>query len=138
MRTDAKEHCLMSKRSVVDEREGVRPSIPLSYAVRDGNFVFVSGQVPSKAAGGKEVLTEEEIRQALTKLTGALGSVGATTKDVVKVNAYLADVSDGAAFNKVYEEFFVRPFPTRTTICARLLGGARFEVDCIAITSAED
>ena len=107
----------MSKRAI--QPEGVaRPQAPYSPVVVDGGLVYTAGQVAfdehgELVAGG----IEEQARRALENLTACLRAAGAELSDVLKVNAYLADLSDFAGFNAVYGEFFSEPYPARTTVC---------------------
>lgn len=100
------------------------PAGPYSPAVRAGDFVFVSGQVPKDPATGLLVGTtvEEQSRQTLTNLERALRAAGATLGDVVSVIVYLADEEDWGAFNGVYKSVFQPPYPSRTAVGAGLRG----------------
>src|SRR3954466_3673887 len=92
-----------------------RPLGPYSPAVRAGDFVYVSGQVPrdpaTGALAGDDIATQS--RAVLANIRRVLESAGATTADVVSVIVYLVDVDDWGAFNEVYKEFFTEPFPSR-------------------------
>jgi 2-iminobutanoate/2-iminopropanoate deaminase len=110
-----------------------RPVGPYSPAVRAGDFVYVSGQVPRDLATG-ELLgsdTPSQARAVLANVRRVLESADASIEDVVSVTVYLVDTNDWAAFNEVYQEYFSDPFPSRTAIgCA--LRGIRVEVSCVA------
>jgi 2-iminobutanoate/2-iminopropanoate deaminase len=101
-----------------------KPVGAYSPAVRAGDFVFISGQVPrdprTGALGGDDVASQ--VRQTLANVKGALAAAGATLDDVVSVTVYLADVDDWTKFNDVYKEIFRPPYPTRTAIGANLRG----------------
>ena len=95
-----------------------------SPAMRAGDFVFVSGQVPRDLATG-ELIGEDVTTQThavLDRVETMLAAAGATLADVVSVTAYLADIADWAEFNNVYRSRFNEPFPTRTTVGAQLHG----------------
>ena len=98
------------------------PAGAYSPAIRAGDFVFVSGQVPKNPATGE--LEGDDIRsqtrRVLEKLRLTLEGAGASLDDVVSVNAYLEDENDWGAFNEVYKQTFRPPYPTRTTVGARL------------------
>jgi 2-iminobutanoate/2-iminopropanoate deaminase len=100
------------------------PAGAYSPAVRAGEFVFVSGQVPrdprTRELRGETV--EEQTRTVLDNLRLALSGAGASLEDVVAVTVYLEDENDWAAFNDVYKAAFVAPYPTRTVVGARLRG----------------
>src|SRR5215212_5919660 len=98
------------------------PAGAYSPAIRAGDFVFVSGQVPKNPATG--ALDGDDIRSqtraVLERLRLTLESAGASLDDVVSVNAYLQDPNDWGAFNEVYKATFRPPYPTRTTVGAGL------------------
>jgi len=106
---------------------------PLSHAVRAGDFVYVSGQVPSDAngiivSGGLEA----QVRQVLDNVKAALALAGASMDQVVKTTCVLEDARDFAAFNKAYSAYFPKEPPARTTIEARLMVDIKIEIDAIA------
>src|SRR5687767_2709648 len=108
---------------------------PYSQAVRAGQFLFVSGQVPIDPATGE--LTQGDIadqtRRALENVGEILKAGGASFQNVVRTTVYLADLSDFAAMNEVYATVFTAPQPARSTIqAARLPRDARVEIDVIA------
>lgn len=107
--------------------------VPLSPAVRAGDFVFVSGQVPvgsdgAIAAGG----IEAETRQVLENVKAALAMAGCEMSDVVKTMCWLRDRDDFPAFNKVYAEFFASEPPARSTAESRLMIDIAVEIEAIA------
>ena len=94
---------------------GPRPSGAYSPAVRAGDFVFVSGQGPVDPATGAVPGDDirAQVRQTLRNVATILDAVGATMDDVVRVDAFLADFDDFAAYDEVYREFFAgRPAGT--------------------------
>lgn len=99
------------------------PAGAYSAAIRAGDFIFVSGQVPKDPRTGKiEGDVAHQTRQVLENLRAVLASAGATLDDVVSITAYLADIGDWDAFNAAYGEVFRAPYPTRTTVGAQLHG----------------
>jgi 2-iminobutanoate/2-iminopropanoate deaminase len=107
--------------------------VPLSPAVRAGDLVFVSGQVPTDKSGA--VVPggiEEQTRQVLENVKAALALAGCSLDDVVKTLAILTDASDFAAFNKVYATYFPKSPPARTTLAARLMIDIKVEIEAIA------
>lgn len=107
--------------------------VPLSPAVRAGDFIFVSGQVPVGANG--EVVAggiEAQTHQAMANVEAALRLAGAELADVVKTMVILADARDFGAFNKVYSGYFLRNPPARTTMEARLMIDIRVEIEAVA------
>jgi 2-iminobutanoate/2-iminopropanoate deaminase len=112
------------------------PRGPYSPAVRAGDFIYVSGQVPVDPLTNQTVLgdIQQETRQVLNNILRILDGCGASRADVVKCQVYLSDVKDFAAMNEVYTEFFGEDKPARTTIgvAALPLPGAKVEIDAIA------
>lgn len=118
---------------VAPGRDVPPPRGAYSPAVRAGDFVYVSGQVPRDASTGELLGSDvaEQTRYTLEKLEGVLRSAGGTLADVVSVTAYLQDIGDWEAFNRAYGEIFRPPYPTRTTVGADL-GGVRVEISAVA------
>ena len=110
-----------------------QPAGPYSPAVRAGDFVYVSGQVPrdpaTGALAGADIATQA--RAVLANVRRVLEAAGATTADVVSVIVYLVDVDDWGAFNEAYKEFFTEPYPSRTAVGCDLRG-ILVEVSCVA------
>ncbi|WP_108661858.1 RidA family protein [Acuticoccus kandeliae] len=106
---------------------------PLSPAVRAGDFVFVSGQVPvgpdGELVGGN---VENQTRQVLKNVEAALKLAGASLEDVVKTTVWLDDARDFGAFNKVYASVFKENFPARTTAESRLMADIKVEIEAVA------
>jgi 2-iminobutanoate/2-iminopropanoate deaminase len=101
--------------------------------VAEGRFVYVSGQGPIDDGVTTPGTIEEETRLTLENVMRVLASAGAGPADVVRCGVYLADISDFAAMNAVYERYFPDPRPARTTIGAALAGGIKVEIDCVAV-----
>ena len=108
---------------------------PYSQALRSGNMVFVSGQIPvNPATGEMPADIAEQAKQALTNLKNVLMAAGLGMNNVIKTTVFLADLKDFAAVNAVYETFFLAPYPARS--CVQVAGipkGAGVEIECIAI-----
>ena len=105
---------------------------PFAKAVRAGDFVFVSGQVPvvdgEVVTGGIVEQTEQVFRNIIT----VLGMADCGLEHVVKVNAWLDDPRDFTSFNAVFERYFRDHPPTRSTVQAALMVDAKVEMDVIA------
>ncbi|MCU0227475.1 MAG: RidA family protein [Bryobacterales bacterium] len=112
------------------------PGAPYSYAVRAGDFIYVSGQAPIDLDSGLFVLgsIEDETRLVFRNVQRILAACGATLNDVVKCNVYLREAErDFAAMNAVYVEFFGTIRPARTTVGASFgAPGMQIEVDVVA------
>jgi len=110
-----------------------RQARPLSPATRAGDFVFVSGQVPTDDQG--QVITggiEAQTRQVFKRIEQALALAGCTLADVCKTSVWLDDARDFGSFNRVYMECFGEHRPARSTVEARLMIDAKVEIDVTA------
>ncbi|WP_131195657.1 RidA family protein [Lichenihabitans psoromatis] len=107
--------------------------VPLSPAVRAGDFIYVSGQVPV-GADGKVVAggIDAETRQVMQNIAAALALADADLSDVVKTFVILVDAGDFAAFNAVYADYFPTNPPARTTLEAKLMIDIKIEIEAIA------
>ena len=108
---------------------------PYSQAIKVGELVFVSGQLPIDPATGAfaEGGIKELTRQSLTNMKAILEEAGTSMANVVKTTVFLADMNDFSAMNEVYAEFFAAPFPARSAVAVKTLPkGALVEIECIA------
>ena len=120
-------------RETVMAEKGPKPAGPYSHAVVANGFVFISGQGPADPeAGAIPDAFAEQVRQTLRNVQTILEAAGSSLENVVKVNAYVTDLTRFAEFNEVYREFFSHDPPARTTVATGLLG-VLVEVDCIAV-----
>jgi len=109
---------------------------PYSQAVKAGNMIFCSGQIPIDPATGEFVSADvsEQTEQVFTNLKAVLEAAGATLENVVKTTVFLADMGEFAAMNEVYGRYFTENKPARATVqAARLPRDARVEIECIAV-----
>ncbi|MFK0683544.1 RidA family protein [Ochrobactrum sp. BD67] len=107
--------------------------VPLSPAVRAGDTVYVSGQVPVGANGQiVEGGIEAQTKQVLENVKAALALAGATMEDVVKTTIWLEDARDFGRMNAVYATYFPKEPPARTTVESRLMIDIKIEVEAIA------
>jgi 2-iminobutanoate/2-iminopropanoate deaminase len=118
---------------------GTHPTVPLSAAVRAGDFIFLSGQVPfgpdGKLVGGN---IETQTRQVLDNIKAALGVAGATLADVVKATIWLTDPDDFARFNAVYGAYFDQAPPARSCVVSQLMVAACVEIEVVAYKPLPD
>lgn len=108
---------------------------PYVHAVRSGELLFCSGQVPLDPKTGEIVGTTpaEQARQVLENLSAVLAAAGGTLKDVVRTTVYLTDMGAFGAVNDVYGEFFAQDPPARVAVgVAALPRGAQVEIDAVA------
>jgi reactive intermediate/imine deaminase len=105
-----------------------------SQAVRVGNTIWVSGQIPLDPAT-KELVTggiEAQVRQVFENLKAIVVAAGASFDEVVKATVFLTDLSHFALVNKIMAEYFREPYPARAAVgVAALPRGAEIEVECI-------
>jgi 2-iminobutanoate/2-iminopropanoate deaminase len=109
---------------------------PYSQAVRAGDLVFASGQIPIDPATGEFVAggVAEQTEQVLRNLTAVFEAAGVGMKQVVKTTVFLADMDDFTAMNEVYGRVFGVEPPARATVeAARLPRDARVEIEAIAV-----
>jgi reactive intermediate/imine deaminase len=107
---------------------------PYSQAVRAGNTLWLSGQVPLDPVT-KELVQgdiETQARRVFDNIKAVLAAAGTNFDDVVKTTIFLTDLSHFAQVNKVMTEYFREPYPARSTVgVAALPRGAQVEVECI-------
>ena len=107
--------------------------IPLSKAIRAGDYVYLSGQVPLRGDGSVETgPIEDQTRVVMENIKAILGEAGCALSDVIKATAWLSDRADFAGFNRIYAEYFPDAPPTRSTVESRLMIDIRVEVEVTA------
>ena len=108
---------------------------PYSQAIKFGNILFISGQVPVNPATGE--LTGDikvQTRQVLENIKSILAAAGASASDVVKTTVFLQNLDDFAAMNEIYGAYFPKEAPARSTVeVARIPRGALIEIESIAV-----
>ena len=110
---------------------------PYSQAVRAGNTVYLSGQIPLDPATGELVGGgfESETRRVFDNLRAVAAAAGATLDHAVRVTIYLTDIGKFPIVNGIMAEYFKQPYPARVTIgVASLPKGAAIEVDCVLVS----
>ena len=108
---------------------------PYSQAIKVGNLVYTSGQIPINPATGNFVEggIKEQTRQSLTNVKAILEEVGLTMGNVIKTTVFMADMNDFADMNAVYAEFFAEPYPARSAVAVKMLPkGALVEIEVVA------
>ena len=107
---------------------------PYSQAVRAGNTLWLSGQIPLDPVT-KELVQgdiETQARRVFDNIKAVVAAAGTTLDEVVKTTIFLTDLSHFATVNKVMAEYFREPYPARSTVgVAALPRGAQVEVECI-------
>lgn len=124
----------MSNRAIIATQTAPAAIGPYSQAVKIGNTVWVSGQIPLNP----ETMTcveggiEQEARQVFENLAAIANAAGGTLNDAVKINISLTDLDDFAAVNAVMESYFDEPYPARACVqVAALPKGVAIEVEAI-------
>jgi len=108
---------------------------PYSQAIRAGDFLFVSGQIPLDPETGTLVGDgiADQTHRVLRNLGAILEAAGGSFSQVVKTTVYLADMTEFAKMNEIYATYFPAPAPARATVqAARLPRDVRVEIDLIA------
>jgi 2-iminobutanoate/2-iminopropanoate deaminase len=111
---------------------------PYSQAIRAGNLLFASGQIPIDPVTGAVVAGDiaAQTRRVFENIAGVLKAAGGSFDHVVKTTVFLTDMNDFAAMNAVYGEYFAQPAPARSTVqVARLPRDARVEIEIVAVLS---
>jgi 2-iminobutanoate/2-iminopropanoate deaminase len=108
---------------------------PYSQAIKFGDLIYCSGQIPLDPATGKLVEGDIAVQteRVMKNLQAVLEAAGSTLDRVLKTTIYLADMNDFAGVNEVYGRFFTSKPPARSTVAvARLPRDARIEIDVVA------
>ena len=108
-------------------------TLSLSRAIRAGDFVFLTGQIPMR--DGVQMTNgtiQEQTRAVLDDITATLSQAECTRDDVVKAMVWLRERADFPGFNEVYGEYFPLEPPTRSAVVSDLLVDARVEVEVMA------
>ena len=122
-------------RHVVEPINSQKSDLPLSPAVRGGDFVFVSGIIATDPATGERAhgTVAAETRQVLRNMGKLLETAGSSLANVVKVNVLIYSMLEYENMNSVYREFFPTDPPARTVCGVKLIGGHKVEIECIAL-----
>jgi len=125
-------------RQVVSAPDAPKALGAYSPAIKAGNLLFISGQIPVDPATGALVQGDiaAQADQVMRNLTALLRAAGVGFDHVVRTTVFLADMNDFAAMNEVYGRYIVDPPPARATVqVARLPRDVKIEVDAIAVLS---
>lgn len=122
-------------KKVINTNQAPAAIGPYSQAIKVGNIVYTSGQIPIDPATGNFVEggIKEQTRQSLTNIKAILEETGLSMNNVVKTTVFLADMNDFADMNSVYAEFFTEPYPARSAVAVKTLPkGALVEIEVVA------
>lgn len=122
---------------VIEPSGSPKPVGPYSHAVRVGDFLFCSGQIPLTQEGKLvEGGITEQTRQVLQNVTTILKDQSLSCENVVKTTVFLTNLAEFNEMNSVYQEFFQRNFPARSTVqVAALPRGTKVEIEVVACYS---
>jgi 2-iminobutanoate/2-iminopropanoate deaminase len=123
-------------RHVISSPDAPKAIGPYSQAIRAGNLLFLSGQIPLDPASGNVIDGDvtAQTERVLSNISAVLQAAGATFANVVRTTVFLADMNEFAAMNAVYGKHVVDPPPARSTVqVARLPKDVRVEIDVIAV-----
>jgi 2-iminobutanoate/2-iminopropanoate deaminase len=127
----------MATRTAVHSDDAPKAIGPYSQAIRAGNLVFCSGQIPLDPKTGEMIGSGDvraQARRVMENLKAVLTAAGTSLGHVVKTTIYLADLGDFGAVNDVYGGYFPSTPPARATVqVAGLPRGAMVEIDAIAV-----
>lgn len=121
-------------RSIIETSHAPAAIGTYSQAVRAGNTVYVSGQIPLDPATGQLVSgdIDAEIRRVFDNLKAIAVAAGGSFADVAKLTVFLTDLSHFGRVNEIMATYFERPYPARAAVgVAALPRGARVEMECI-------
>ena len=125
------------------------PQVPISRAVRAGDFVFTSaygghifapkdvafdeaGNVLADGSGREGVSLDEQVHACFAMIKGALAAAGCTLKDVVDCQCWLSDRRDFVQFNEIYRQYFTSDPPTRSVFRADFMFACKVELKVVA------
>lgn len=126
----------MATRASISTPDAPQAIGPYSQAIRAGQFLFLSGQIPLDPVSG-EVVTGDvraQTRRVLDNISGVLAAAGLSMDAVVKTTVFLVDLADFTAMNEVYATAFEEPAPARSTVqVSRLPRDVRVEIEVVAL-----
>ena len=121
-------------RQIIHSERAPQAIGPYSQAVRAGDTVYLSGQVPLDPATTQLVSGdfEAQTRRVFENLKAVAQAAGGSLANAVKVNIYLTDLANFPKVNEVMAQYFDKPYPARTTLgVAQLPRGAQVEIECV-------
>ena len=126
----------MSNKAVINTEKAPASIGPYSQAIKAGNTVYMSGQIPLDSAT-MEIVSDDfeaQARQVFSNLQAVCEEAAGSLQDIVKLNLYLVDLGNFAIVNKVMEEFFTAPYPARAAVGVKALPkNAQVEAEAVMI-----
>ncbi|GGY04262.1 reactive intermediate/imine deaminase [Litchfieldella qijiaojingensis] len=126
----------MSNKAVINTDKAPAAIGPYSQAIKAGNTVYMSGQIPLDPATMELVSDdfEAQARQVFSNLKAVCEEAAGSLTDIVKINLYLVELDNFAIVNRVMEEFFSAPFPARAAVGVKALPkGSQVEAEAIMV-----
>ncbi|AJY48614.1 MULTISPECIES: RidA family protein [Halomonadaceae] len=126
----------MSNKAVINTSKAPAAIGPYSQAIKAGNTVYLSGQIPLDPTTMTIVSEdfEAQARQVFTNLQAVCEEAAGSLSDIVKLNLYLVDLDNFAIVNQVMEEFFSAPFPARAAVGVKALPkGSQVEAEAVMV-----
>ena len=127
----------MSKE-IISTKNAPQAIGPYSQAVKTGNLMFISGQIPLNPETGDLVSgsIEDEANQVIKNIKSICEAAGNSLEDIVKITIFLTDLDNFATVNEVMKEHFSEPYPARATIeVSGLPLGVNVEIEAIVSTN---
>ena len=121
-------------RQAIHTEQAPKAIGPYSQAVRVGNTVYLSGQIPLDPANMQMIEGdfEAEDRRVFENIKAVIAAAGGTFSQVVKVTIFITDFANFAKVNEMMAQYFKEPYPARSTVAvAGLPRGARVEIECV-------
>lgn len=126
----------MSNKAVINTEQAPAAIGPYSQAIKAGNTVYMSGQIPldphTMELVGEDI--EAQARQVFTNLQAVCQEAAGSLQDIVKLNLYLTDLSNFAVVNQIMEEYFQAPYPARAAVGVKELPkGSQVEAEAVMV-----
>nr|WP_299244143.1 RidA family protein [uncultured Halomonas sp.] len=126
----------MSNKAIIQTQKAPAAIGPYSQAIKAGNTVYLSGQIPLDPQTMELVSgdIEDQVRQVFTNLSAVCEEAGGSLQDIVKLNLYLVDLDNFVVVNQIMEEFFTAPHPARAAVGVKALPKrSQFEAEAVMV-----
>ena len=128
------------KKEIISTENAPKAIGPYSQAVKAGNYMFISGQIPLDPKTGDLVLEsiEDQAKQVLNNIKSICKAAGYSLDDIVKISIFLTDLGNFATVNEVMKEYFAEPYPARATVeVSGLPLGVNIEIEAIVLINGK-
>ena len=128
------------KKEIISTENAPKAIGPYSQAVKAGNFMFISGQIPLDPKTGDLVSEsiEDQAKQVLNNIKSICKAAGYSLDDIVKISIFLTDLGNFATVNDVMKEYFAEPYPARATVeVSGLPLGVNIEIEAIVLINGK-